>query len=181
MKWLILVTALFFTACASSNQILFTKTGKWVTFPECVDPVGTKVKWIGVTTKTLIEFNAKAAVALKTKTGHAQILYNKEGFPYLQDGWIKFIQYHECAHHELGHLLPEYKDNGISDEWEADCVAAKKLKEEDVPFARLHLYARMYLKVRSDTHGDVDARIDNMEQCYNAGIAQLVEQRLGKA
>ena len=172
VKWLILLSTLLFAACASSNPVVFSKTGKVVYFPECIDPTGTNVKWIGVAAKTLIKFDARAAVALRTTTGQVQVLYNKEGFPYLPDEWIQFIIYHECSHHQLGHLLDDYKGTPISDEWTADCIAAKKLKENNVPFARLHIQSRIYLKSKSDTHGDIEDRIGNMRECYNADVAQ---------
>lgn len=176
VKWIALTIALLFTSgCVTANPVLFTKANTWIYFPECHDPLGLKVQWVGVPVETLKKFNARAAVGIRSQTPafgeYAKVLYNKDSLPYAPDEWIRFILYHECAHHELGHLLPEYKPASIQDEWDADCVAVKKLKEENVPLAKIHLYSRMFLRSKSDTHGDRENRISNMQQCY-AGIAQ---------
>ncbi len=163
--------AMFVGAC-QANPIFFTKANKLVYFPECTDPTGLKVQWIGVPVEVLIKYNARAAIGVRSKTPafgeYAKVLYNKDSLPHAQDEWIRFILYHECAHHTLGHLLPDYPPPSIPDEWIADCVAVRKLKAEKVPFARINILSRIYLKSKSDTHGDIESRINNMRQCYDS-------------
>ena len=190
VKWFILFTTLLIAGCStappiknvSGQSVFFPAENKMIYFPPCTDASGLKVQWLGVPAETLREFDAIVIVATRANDGSvARIMYDRKSFPQVWDEWIRWLQYHECAHHTLGHMLPDYPPTTMQDEWDADCIATKTLREEGVSWSIVYLYARVFLKARSDTHGDIDDRLNSMQQCYNAGIAQLVEQRLGKA
>lgn len=181
VKWFILFTTLLIAGCSttapikdvSGQSVFFTEANKLIYFPECVDVSGLKVQWIGVPKETLRKFDAIVIVATRALDGsNARIMYDQKLFPQVWDEWIRWLQYHECAHHTLGHMLPEARPTIMQDEWDADCIATKKLKAEGVSWTSVYLQARVFLKAKSDTHGDIGDRLNNMQQCYNADVAQ---------
>lgn len=146
--------------------------------PVCVDDRGMEVTYKFTTGEGLRGRVVNFAAAMRDPevTGKPFILLDAPLLAMMTPQFQNLNYYHECAHHELGHLnkLPkEYsKAEKRAIEGEADCEAAKKLsaeigyRREDMNILYRNLTSIWQQEGRSYDHAR--ARIGGIDSCYRS-------------
>ena len=142
--------------------------------PRCFNNKGEAVKFENMKSKT---GKITIGIAKKDSLGKPIVYrfnYNKSS-KFLQ----KFVDYHECAHHQTGDLEKTNLPHNIKDymlrEDIADCIAAIRMKSD-------HLYAKNFiintlneLKKAMTYIGfdelEIKRREDNILKCFNKNIS----------
>jgi len=125
--------------------------------PACRSIEGKNVEVAGASEEFLrVQAYTKLALSLTGADGVPVILLDTESLGKLPEQFQNFVFFHECAHHELGHVTLEniikeqtLRKADLSRELNADCVSVKRLVS-DPKF--------------SYTRADIDVIMDTMKQ-----------------
>lgn len=104
--------------------------------PACTDNRGMKAAYIATPSEDFYNMGGGVAATVRNfKTGAPEILLDINRLANTPWQYQKFAYYHECAHHELGHMdIPKLKmhyDLRVQIEMEADCRAISMLRDRE--------------------------------------------------
>ena len=104
--------------------------------PVCADNRDMKATYIATPSDVFQNMGGGVAAAVRNfKTGAPEILLDVNRLANTPWQYQKFAYYHECAHHELGHMdIPKLKmhfDRRVAVEMEADCRAVSMLRDRE--------------------------------------------------
>ena len=92
----------------------------------------------------------------------------------------KFIDYHECAHHETGDIdrphPPRNSFDHLMNESIADCIATLRLRDEDLiredEFELLKSSLTKDMKKANFQQITIESRISNIDNCFLKFVAK---------
>lgn len=154
--------------------------------PECFNNKGEAVKFENMKSKT-----GKITIGIAKKDALGKPIVYRFNYDKSSKFLQKFIDYHECAHHQAGDLekinLPLNSKDYLLREDVADCIAAIRMKSNHLNAKNLILKTLKELKKAMKYIGFdelvIKRREDNILKCFNKNVSfknyieDIVEQK----
>lgn len=169
-KLLLGVSFILISLCAWAGEDSDITYYDLAPFPACKNRLGIAVQFVAVGHE---EFNQVAqGLTMAAAVGHMSpaplVFLDKEIITRFPAPFQRSVFFHECAHHEKGHILPtqEFED-------EADCESMKSMKQSgELDSSSLDIVKRAtriimeFLKVEESV---IKTRLDIFDRCASEG------------
>ena len=152
------------TVWAQNNQMTFDVIAP----PSCFNNVGEQVQFKNVNSP-----RAKGAAGMAKRDENGVPVIYRSGYQFSPDALQRFIDFHECAHHQTGDIdrphPPRNSPEHMMNESIADCIASMRIRDEINNGQEIMAAAIIELKQAMDTVGfpalTTQSRLSNITNC----------------
>jgi len=160
---------------STSEEKTFTENHAIVPPPKCENNLNELVYYNQIEVQNL-SFASGMAKRNEEKQPVVFRVNYKKSEPLVQ----KFIDYHECAHHETGDIdrphPPRNSFDHLMNESIADCIATLRLRDEDLiredEFELLKSSLTKDMKKANFQHITIESRISNIDNCFLKSVSK---------
>ena len=153
--------------CLYSQTLIAADPHPLIDPPRCFNHLGETVEYI---TRSASQGQVAAGMANRDSDGRPIIV--RMNYDKADPAFQRFVDFHECAHHQVGHVdqphPPRNSFDHLMNESIADCVAILRVREE-----ANHTYSQV---IESLTEAmslvgfpkiSTDSRLSNVQNCYS--------------
>ena len=148
--------------------------------PVCVNNLGESVSFFSRPTT-----QGRVAAGMANRDNDGNPVIYRANYEKATPAFQKFVDFHECAHHQVGHVdqphPPRNSYDHLMNESIADCVAILRVREEDNESYRLVIDGLVdALTAIGFPKTSTDSRISNVTNCYEnyGSSAEFIEGAL---
>jgi hypothetical protein len=148
-----------------------------VTPPVCINNLGETVSFISRPTN-----RSQVAAGMANRDSDGNPVIYRVRYELATPAFQKFVDFHECAHHQVGHVdqphPPRNSYDHLMNESIADCVAILRVREEDNESYRLVIDGLVdAMTAIGFPKTSTDSRISNVNNCYEnyGSSAEFIE------
>jgi len=154
-----------------------------VTPPACINNLGETVSFISRPTT-----RGQVAAGMANRDSDGNPVIYRMSYELATPAFQKFVDFHECAHHQVGHVdqphPPRNSYDHLMNESIADCVAILRVREEASDSYRLVIESLVdAMAAIGFPKISTDSRISNVTNCYEnyGSSAEFIEGVLNSA
>ena len=152
--------------CLYSQTLIAADPHPLIDPPSCLNHLGETVQYI---TRSASQGQVAAGMANRDSDGRPIIV--RMNYDKADPAFQRFVDFHECAHHQVGHVdqphPPRNSFDHLMNESIADCVAILRVREE-----ANHTYSQVIealteaMSLVGFPKISTDSRLSNIENCY---------------
>ena len=153
--------------CLYSQTLIAADPHPLIDPPRCFNPLGETVEYI---TRSALRGQVAAGMANRDLDGRPIIV--RMNYDKADPAFQRFVDFHECAHHQVGHVdqphPPRNSFDHLMNESIADCVAILRVREE-----ANHTYSHVIealteaMSLVGFPKISTDSRLSNVQNCYS--------------
>ena len=153
--------------CLYSQTLIAADPHPLIDQPRCLNPLGETVEYI---TRSASQGQVAAGMANRDSDGRPIIV--RMNYDKADPAFQRFVDFHECAHHQVGHVdqphPPRNSFDHLMNESIADCVAILRVREE-----ANHTYSQVIealteaMSLVGFPKISTDSRLSNVQNCYS--------------
>ncbi len=153
--------------CLCSKNLIAGDLHPLIDPPRCFNHLGETVEYI---TRSASQGQVAAGMANRDSDGHPIIV--RMNYDKADPAFQRFVDFHECAHHQVGHVdqphPPRNSFDHLMNESIADCVAILRVREE-----ANHTYSQVIealteaMSLVGFPKISTDSRLSNVQNCYS--------------
>ena len=171
------VMCLALVIMTSSSLTMAEATHSVIAPPSCSNNQGEPVSFIS---RSGLQGQVAAGMANRDTDGNP-VIY-RMNYDKATSAFQRFVDFHECAHHQVGHVdqphPPRNSSEHFMNESIADCIAALRFRDEyqksEIDFEKLITALSSDMKQIGFPKISVSSRISNITHCYsNYGAADI--------
>jgi hypothetical protein len=153
--------------CLYSQTLIAADPHPLIDPPRCFNHLGETVEYI---TRSASQGQVAAGMANRDSDGRPIIV--RMNYDKADPAFQRFVDFHECAHHQVGHVdqphPPRNSFDHLMNESIADCVAILRVREE-----ANHTYSQVIealteaMSLVGFPKISTDSRLSNVQNCYS--------------
>lgn len=137
-----------------------------ITPPSCINNLGETVQFVSRTTN-----QGRFAAGMANRDADGKPVIYRMNYEKADPAFQRFVDYHECAHHQVGHVdrphPPRNSYEHLMNESIADCVAILRVREEaDESFSAVIESLESAMTLVGFPKSSTDSRLSNIMNCY---------------
>ena len=153
--------------CLYSQTLIAADPHPLIDPPSCFNHLGETVQYI-----TRSESQGQVAAGMANRDSDGRPIIVRMNYDKADPAFQRFVDFHECAHHQVGHVdqphPPRNSFDHLMNESIADCVAILRVREE-----ANHTYSQVIealteaMSLVGFPKISTDSRLSNVQNCYS--------------